>query len=441
MQTKIRWRSISEGSGKRSRRTAPLQSIYAMSGVWYISGIATAGKDREYRMRQMTKQYIAGLFLSLLVISIAAGGIMGILYRSYQREMERAAMLLGSEGMDWDVFRVLKGEEGISKNDAKEILADHGYTNPRSSAAGRQFLRDCRTVVLGGLVLWLGTVGLLGFGQYRKKKEEDRLSRDIVEQLEKIREGEYMQIRPEGDLEDPNRKRILDELDSLGSYVEMIRMQAHQEKEETKTLVTDLSHQLKTPVAALKSCYDILKTPDLSQEERREFRTRMEQQLNSLEQLISALVNISRMETGMIRLQPEKGRKRGSKKQRLHLWKARRVQSIVTDQAHRLGMCVSHVNAWNTSRLAFDGSGRVLRGRQSEKTGGSYSVCEFQNGKVYNCDLNASYNIGARYFIRTLLKSLPATERLALEAKVPSCAKRSTCTLSTLVSLYAVLAA
>ena len=136
-----------------------------------------------------------------------------------------------------------------------------------------------------------------------------------------------------------------------------------------------------------------------------------------------------------------KGRKRGSKKQRLHLWKARRVQSIVTDQAHRLGMRVSHVNAWNTSRLAFDGSGRVLRGRQSEKTNGSYSVCEFQNGKVYNCDLNATYNIGARYFIRTLLKSLPETERLAVEAKVPSCAKRSTCTLSTLTSLYAVLAA
>ena len=34
----------------------------------------------------------------------------------------------------------------------------------------------------------------------------------------------------------------------------------------------------------------------------------MEQQLHSLEQLIGALINISRMETGMIRLQPEEGR-------------------------------------------------------------------------------------------------------------------------------------
>ena len=134
-------------------------------------------------------------------------------------------------------------------------------------------------------------------------------------------------------------------------------------------------------------------------------------------------------------------RKRCSKKQRLHLWKARRVQSVVADKAHRLGMRISRVNAWNTSRLAFDGSGRVLRGKESEKVGSSYSVCEFQGGKVYNCDLNAAYNIGARYYIREILKSLPETGRLALEAKVPSCAKRSTCTLSTLISMHAALAA
>ena len=133
------------------------------------------------------------------------------------------------------------------------------------------------------------------------------------------------------------------------------------------------------------------------------------------------------------------GKKRGSRKQRLHLWKARRVQAIVTDKAHRLSKRVSRVNAWNTSRLAYDGSGRVLRGRESEKTEGSYSVCEFQNGKVYNCDLNASYNIGARYFVREIIKSLPVTEGQRITAEVPGCAKRSTCTLSTLISLNAGL--
>ena len=128
-------------------------------------------------------------------------------------------------------------------------------------------------------------------------------------------------------------------------------------------------------------------------------------------------------------------KKHGSKKQKLALWKAKYVQQMVEHKAHVNGIRISHINAWGTSKLAFDGSGTVLRGSKSTKTNGNYSLCEFQNGKIYNCDLSATYNIGARYFVREILKSLPATERQRIEAKVPGCAKRSTCTLSTLISL------
>ena len=128
------------------------------------------------------------------------------------------------------------------------------------------------------------------------------------------------------------------------------------------------------------------------------------------------------------------GKLHGSKKQRLHMWRSQEVQSIVTNKAHRLGMRISHICAWGTSKLAFDGSGVVKRG-----VDGNYSVCRFQSGKTYNCDLSATYNIGSRYFIREILKSLPERERLRIEAKVPQCSKRSTCTLSTLISLNAVL--
>ena len=132
------------------------------------------------------------------------------------------------------------------------------------------------------------------------------------------------------------------------------------------------------------------------------------------------------------------GKVRGSKKQKLKMWRSQEVQSIVTNKAHRLGMRISHICAWGTSKFAYDGSGTILRG----KDGGfnTYELCKFQNGKTYNCDLSASYNIGARYFIREILKSVDASSRLGIEAKVPQCTKRSTCTFSTLVSLNAVLA-
>lgn len=133
------------------------------------------------------------------------------------------------------------------------------------------------------------------------------------------------------------------------------------------------------------------------------------------------------------------GKKKGSKKQKLHMWKARYIQSMVTNKAHRLGIRISHIIVWGTSKLAFDGSGHVLRGKDAGFN--TYSLCQFSNGKTYNCDLNASYNIGARYFIREILKSVPVRVRLQLEANVPQVCKRSTCTLSTLIKLNAVLSA
>ena len=131
------------------------------------------------------------------------------------------------------------------------------------------------------------------------------------------------------------------------------------------------------------------------------------------------------------------GKVRGSKKQRIKLWRSQEVQSIVANRAHRLGIRISRVCAWGTSALAYDGSGRVLRGKDAGFN--TFEICRFPNGKVYNCDLSASYNIGARYFIREILKSLDENSRLRIEAKIPQCSKRSTCTFSTLINLNAEL--
>ena len=139
-----------------------------------------------------------------------------------------------------------------------------------------------------------------------------------------------------------------------------------------------------------------------------------------------------------------RGKKRGSKKQRLHLWRCQYIQRMVESKAHRQGIRISRVCAWGTSRLAFDGSGKVSRGEYTTPDGithYNYSICTFTTGKQYHCDLNASYNIGARYFVREISKSMPATDWQELSAKVPGALKRSTCTLSTLISLNAVPAA
>ena len=93
----------------------------------------------------------------------------------------------------------------------------------------------------------------------------------------------------------------------------------------------------------------------------------------------------------------------GSYRERIHMWRARDVQKRMELQAHRHGMRISRICAWGTSGYAFDGSGKVVRGKNAGFD--TYSLCRFQNGKVYNCDLSAAMNIGARFFLRLMAKS------------------------------------
>lgn len=133
------------------------------------------------------------------------------------------------------------------------------------------------------------------------------------------------------------------------------------------------------------------------------------------------------------------GKKKGRVKQKLALWRKNEIQEIVEHRVHILGIRISRICTWNTSRLAYDGSGRVERGiyLQNGIEKYNYSICTFQNGKQYNCDLNASYNIGARYFIRELLKSDSVMRRLPSQAKDSDYGTGSTRTLSTLIRLNA----
>lgn len=142
-------------------------------------------------------------------------------------------------------------------------------------------------------------------------------------------------------------------------------------------------------------------------------------------------------------------------KRNLSLWRKQEIQRVAAHRAHVLGMRVRTVCAWNTSRLAFDGSGRVYRGKRgleqavadgvigrqrADKLGRvNAQTCVLPSGKAYNCDLNASYNIAARFLVREILKSLPETARLGMQAKVPACSKGTTATLSALIDLRAAL--
>ena len=95
--------------------------------------------------------------------------------------------------------------------------------------------------------------------------------------------------------------------------------------------------------------------------------------------------------------------------------------------------CPSNVNKPQSVSAAVDKSSESKNDKKTAKED------KYNGGKRYHCDLSASYNIGARYFIRGILKTLDSETRQHIHAKVPECAHGSTCCLNTLISLNAEL--
>lgn len=99
---------------------------------------------------------------------------------------------------------------------------------------------------------------------------------------------------------------ISSQLNQLGRNISFNYTKLEEEKESSKALVTDISHQLKTPLASLSMCNSILEDNDLTVDEKREFLDISNESINKLHSLIDSLVNISRLEVAMIKLKPEK---------------------------------------------------------------------------------------------------------------------------------------
>lgn len=78
------------------------------------------------------------------------------------------------------------------------------------------------------------------------------------------------------------------------------------EKGEIQSLISDISHQLKTPFANLKMYCEFLKSKNISNEEREEFVSIINNQLEKLDFLMESMIKMSRLESGIIALKVKK---------------------------------------------------------------------------------------------------------------------------------------
>lgn len=79
--------------------------------------------------------------------------------------------------------------------------------------------------------------------------------------------------------------------------------QLKRDKSALQEMLTDISHQLKTPLTSLFVMTDLLCDSDLPEDRRLEFTGRIRAQLERLQWLLSALLKLSRLDAGAVQFQ------------------------------------------------------------------------------------------------------------------------------------------
>lgn len=92
----------------------------------------------------------------------------------------------------------------------------------------------------------------------------------------------------------------------LGEMMEQKARENLRQREQLEMIISDISHQVKTPIANIRMYHSLLERKALEEEKREEFQEAVERQVDKLEFFMKSMIRMSRLETGIVQVQPEK---------------------------------------------------------------------------------------------------------------------------------------
>ena len=198
-----------------------------------------------------------------------------------------------------EIIKILNGTEQSQK---KYILEKYGYTQ-NTVAIGEiskersSFIKiDIAIIIAGGIVV---TIVLLSYN----KKREEKIS-DINSYIGKVNSGNY-ELKIEENGEDELTK-LRNELYKTTVLLRETAENSEKEKTNLSNSLTDISHQLKTPLTSIRIMIDnIQNNPDMDEKTRNEFIEDISKQIDWISSLVISLLKLAKFDAGSIVMRDE----------------------------------------------------------------------------------------------------------------------------------------
>ncbi|MCI8795981.1 MAG: HAMP domain-containing histidine kinase [Dorea sp.] len=204
----------------------------------------------------------------------------------------------------------------------------------------RMFILVCGAAVFWLVILW----------NRRQRRRQSELVNTVCETIDALMDDrEPENYHP---YEDSQVSKVQGKLLQYYDRMQEGRRQSEQDKQTIQELVSDISHQVKTPVANIQMFLNILRQHRLSEEKRAEFLATMAAQINKLDFLMQSLIKMSRLETGTFTLHMESHSLYNTIAQAVNsVWAKADVKNIQIDVECGVDTVVRHDIKWTAEAL------------------------------------------------------------------------------------------
>jgi signal transduction histidine kinase len=186
----------------------------------------------------------------------------------------------------------------------KKILNKYGYTENMNIRYNKNMYSKSIVVIVCNIIMII-CIFLFLLLYYSKNIVYIMKKLELFSDgIDKIMDGNYsimLSTNNEGIV-----NRIANQFNLMARRLELSIEEIKKGREQIKSIVTDISHQFKTPLSSIKLFNSLMLEDTVDRENQLQFLLRSKEEISKLEWLIKSLIGISRLEAGMISIKKEK---------------------------------------------------------------------------------------------------------------------------------------